>query len=98
MKVLGDQRVGRNTEAGGLGGDSVGRWALSKFRRKRNDPRLPGRVPSSQGPAARKEPYKEIEEETGWCLSSRDHRDRQGRLRIARRELHHNLPYLGPGK
>lgn len=92
MNVLGDQSVGRSTEAGGLGRYSVGHWALSKFKRKRNDERLSGRVPPSQGPAARKEPYKE----TGGCLSSWDQGNRQDRLRIVRRELHHTHHIWGP--
>lgn len=48
VRNLGDQSIRKNTEAGGLEGYSVGHWVLSKFRRKRNDPRLPGRVPPSQ--------------------------------------------------
>lgn len=66
MRILGHQGIGKNTEAGGLGGYSVGHWALGNCRRKRNDTRLPGRVPPSQGLAARKEIYKEIYKE-GTC-------------------------------
>lgn len=97
MRILGHQSIGKNTEAGGLGGYSVGHWALGNCRRKRNDTRLPGRVPPSQGPAARKELYKEIGEDTGGHLSSRDHGDRQGRLRIARRAPSY-APHLGSSK
>lgn len=58
--ILRDQSTGRNAGAGGLGGYSLGGWALSEFRRKRNDPRLPGGIPPSQRPASRRDPYKEM--------------------------------------
>lgn len=94
MKVLGDQSVGRSTEAGGLGGYSVGHWALSKFKRKRNDERLSGRVPPSQGPAARKEPYKE----TGGVPVILGPGKQAGQTQNSQKRTPSHPPYLGPSK
>lgn len=66
-------------------------WDLSELIRKRNDPRLPGRVPPCGEPA-----YKEMGKKTEGHLSSWDHGGEQGRLRITRQELHHAHQTSGP--